>query len=366
MAGCSAQPRETARYSPGRLEPPNGIYFGVNLDWRQDSAAAFNGRLGLRAAVYVAFFTFPFSSADLSNVDKFIEQVAQEHGLALITLEPSDGLNTITAGVAVDLAERIAGYNRQGVPIFVRFAHEMNGSWYPWSQRPAEYVEAFRKIAEAIHSRAPLTAMLWAPNYGGGYPFAGGQYEALPGSTNFQPLDTNHDGHLDMLDDMYEPYYPGDDFVDWVGMSVYHWGNEHPWGENEIPEVDSFIARITGTYSGMDGNQQAVPDFYQVYVEQHQKPMAITETAALYNPAVGGDSERLIKQTWWRQVFNPNVAIDFPGIKMINWFEWRKFEIEIGGIIDWTVSSKPELAQAFVEDLPRSHLLFAADIPSFR
>jgi hypothetical protein len=37
-------------------------------------------------------------------------------------------------------------------------------------------------------------------------------------------LDTNGDGQLDMSDDMFEPYYPGDDVVDWVGMEVLHLG----------------------------------------------------------------------------------------------------------------------------------------------
>ncbi len=35
-------------------------------------------------------------------------------------------------------------------------------------------------------------------------------------------LDTNGDGKLDMSDDMYTPYYPGDEWVDWVGMSIFH------------------------------------------------------------------------------------------------------------------------------------------------
>lgn len=362
ITACAIRLEETATPTLARLEPDTGAYFGVNLDWGQDSATAFNQRLGIPAAVYVNFFRFPFSSAELNNLNGFIEEVAQQPGIGLITLEPHDGLNTVTPTVADDLAKLLATYNQSGVPILVRFAHEMNGSWYSWSQSPIEYVAAFRTLAEAIHSQAHLTAMLWAPNYGGGYPFAGGRYQALPDSSDFQLLDTNQDGRLDMLDDMYAPYYPGDDVVDWVGMSVYHWGSQYPWGENEVPEKGSFVARITGTYVGPEGDQRGVPNFYQVYVEQHHKPMAITETAALYNPAVGGDNEQLIKQTWWRQVFSTQVARDFPRIKMINWFEWRKFESEVGGVIDWTVTFNPELAQAFLNDLPRSHLILAADL----
>lgn len=363
MSACPARLEETAHFHQSSLEPPNGSYFGVHLDWEHDSAVAFSQRLGTSAAVYGAFFKFPFDDEERINLDNFITQVAQQRAIALIALEPRDELDTVTPLAASDLAQLLAKYNESGIPVFVRFAHEMNGSWYPWSQQPTGYVRAFRVLAEAIHRHAPLTAMLWAPNYGGGYPFDDGRYEVLPGSSDFQLLDTNQDGRLNMLDDMYLPYYPGDDVVDWVGMSVFHWGNQHPWGQNEIPEDGSFITRITGTYVGLAGDERAVPDFYQIYVEQHRKPMAVAETAALYNPAVGGNSERLIKQTWWRQVFSQRVATDFPGIKMINWFELRKFESEVGGIIDWSVTFNSELARAFLNDLPYQWLILCI-VPS--
>ena len=64
------------------------------------------------------------------------------------------------------------------MPVVVRFAHEMNGSWYPWGQQPAAYVEAFRRVAGAVHTGAPGSAVMWAPNYGGGYPFTGGTHAA--------------------------------------------------------------------------------------------------------------------------------------------------------------------------------------------
>ncbi len=101
----------------------------------------------------------------------FIEQVAGVGGLALITLEPHDGLAAVTDAAAVELADLLAGYwTDYGVRSFVRFAHEMNGSWYPWAQQPAEYVAAFRRVAKAVHDRSPGSAMIWAPNEGSGYP----------------------------------------------------------------------------------------------------------------------------------------------------------------------------------------------------
>src|SRR5262249_1139329 len=145
------------------------------------------------------------------------------------------GLAAVTPAVADGLAARLAAYNARGVPVIVRFGHEMNGPWYPWGQRPAEYVAAFRTLAEAAPRRAPGSAMMWAPSYGGGYPFAEGPRRALPEGPDGLLLDTDGNGVLDSADDGYAPYYPGDDAVDWVGLTLYHWGNVYPWGENEVP-----------------------------------------------------------------------------------------------------------------------------------
>lgn len=346
-----------------RLEPASDAYFGVNLDWSQDSAAAYSDRLGLVPATYVRFFRFPFQNDDLVQLEDFISQVAAQGGLAVVTLEPHDGLASVTPAVAEELAIRLAVYNTAGVPVFVQFAHEMNGSWYPWSQSPAEYRSAFRLIADAVHRRAPATAMLWAPNYGAGYPFHGGLYEAQPGSAAFQELDTNGDGVLSMQDDMYAPYYPGDDAVDWVGISLYHWGNVHPWGENEIPEDGKFTAQLRGAYNGLNGDERDVPDFYDVYATTHGKPLTIPDTAAFYNTTVGGASALMIKRAWWRQVFSAQTLQDLSRIKMINWFEWRKPESEVGGaLIDWSITFDAQVVQSFVADLPAGYLLFATDL----
>ncbi|MGN6443023.1 MAG: hypothetical protein ACTHL6_14145, partial [Arthrobacter sp.] len=239
-----------------------------------------------------------------------------------------------------------------GVPVIVRLAHEMNGSWYPWSQQPVEYTAMFTQVADAVHAGAPGSAMMWAPNYAGGYPFAGGQFEAKAGSADFTALDTDHDGALTMADDPYAPYYPGDEAVDWVGMSLYHWGAKYPWGENEIPEADKFAQQLTGNYVGANGDDSLLPDFYGVYGSDHNKPVAIPETAALYHPAAGGAAEVDIKRLWWEQVFSAQTHTRFPNLKMINWFEWDKNEVEVNGRIDWTVTNSPAIRGPFTAALP--------------
>jgi hypothetical protein len=55
-------------------------------------------------------------------------------------------------------------------------------------------------------------------------------------------------------------------------------------------------------------------------------------------------------------VFAPAVARDYPGIKLINWFEWRKYEPEVQRVVDWSISQTPAIRDAFVADLPRDWL----------
>jgi hypothetical protein len=332
----------------------------VNLDWATDSPAAYSQRLGHRPALYVQFFRFPLGAAEVAYLEAAVEAAATEGGMLMVTLEPFDGLTAVTPEAATALADRLAAANAQGVSSFVRFAHEMNGAWYAWDQQPTAYIKAFRIVADAVHSRSPQSAMVWAPVYGGAYPFKGGQFEVHPGSADFGLLDTNRDGRLDMTDDPYTPYYPGDDAVDWVGMSLYHWGSAYPWGENELPETGKFLALLTGKYNGLNGDERAVPDFYEMFYKMHGKPVAITETAAFYDPARGGADELTLKESWWRQVFDPALLAAYPGIKMINWFEWKKPESEDrGALVDWRALGSPALAQQFRADLPLDRLIFA-------
>ena len=355
---ATAVPTEESEF--GRLEPERGTYFGVNLDWSNDTADAFNERLGNDAAVYVQFVRFPFSAEEQIYLDGFFEQTSEQRGIALLTLEPTMPLDEITPDIAADFASYLREVDDEhDVAIMIRFAHEMNGSWYSWSQQPEAYVSAFRTMAEAVHEAVPEAAMLWAPNYGSGYPYIGGEFEAKPGSDSFELLDTDGDGVLTINDDPYTPFYPGDDVVDWVGVSLYHWGNVWPWGENELPEPDKFSDQITGNYNGSNGDERDLPDFYELFGEQHGKPIAIVETAALYNPNRPGPDALEIKRAWWNQVYNPELRARFPQIKMINWFEWDKFETEINGRIDWTLTYDPEILNVFLADFNPDDYRFA-------
>jgi hypothetical protein len=355
LAGCAPGEPELpacATRTAADAVPAEGALFGVNPDWGRQTLAEYAELLGRDPGVAVSFADVPLDATDRRNVEAAGEQVRGIGGSLLLTLEPREGLAAVTDEVAADVAELVDGIQRTGVPVVVRFAHEMNGSWYAWGQQPEEYVQTFRRVADALHTGAPGSATMWAPNEGGGYPFTGGPSGAEAGTPAFELLDTDRDGVLTIADDPYAPYYPGDDAVDWVGMSLYHWGSSHPWGDNVLPEEGKFAAQLTGEYDGLDGDQTVVPDFYGVYGVEHGKPVAIPETAALVVPRGDDAGERAIKRAWWTQVLSEETATRFPELKMVNWFEWDKQEAEVGEHVDWTVLDDATTRAAFTADLP--------------
>lgn len=332
----------------GRLArngPTSGVWVGMNLDLGWETVADETSRLGSPPADVVSFVSFPLGADDAANLGAAASQARDAGALLVVTLQPSNGLASVTDQAATDVADRLAAYGAEGVPTIVRFAHEMNGSWYPWSQDPVAYVAAFRRVADAVHRLAPTAAMLWAPNQGQGYPYLGGKYEATPGSPAARLLDTNQDGRLDAGDDPYAPYWPGAAYADWVGMSLYHWGTTYPWGANTVPAAGKFAQLVTGA---APPGSPAVPDFYADYAARYSKPFAIVETAALYRPGGGGAAESAIKSAWLAQVISADTHARFPLLRIVNWFEWSKFESEVNAVVDWRIAADPGLRASFV------------------
>lgn len=331
--------------------PASGALFGINADLDAKPLSRYAADLGHKPAVAVTYVDFPYGAEERDRLNDTAAKVRADGHILLLTLEPKQGLEAVTPEAAAALARDVAAINAGGVPVIIRFGHEMNGFWFPWAQQPLAYTAAFTRVADAVHAGAPGTAMMWAPSYAGGYAYPGRQYEAQAGTPEFGALDTNGDGRLNTADDPYAPYYPGDAAVDWVGLSLFHWGSVYPWGENEVPEANKFAAQLTGTYNGANGDESFLPDFYAEYATDRNKPFAIPGTAALYNPAAGGAAEADIKRAWWEQVFSPQTRDRFPQLKMLNWFDWDTEETEVNGRIDWTVTSTPAIRDDFAAAL---------------
>lgn len=319
---------------------PDAPYYGAVLNWADDSAAAHAERLGAPAALYGQNVPFPLTSQELSYLKAYFAQVAAEGSHALITVEPRQALAEITDDDASDFARQLAdaATHFQG-QIYVRYAPEMNAPWRPWGQQPEAFRAAFSAVASAVDSTLGNALMVWSPTAAEDYPFRDATSE--PGSgVSLESVDTNGDGVWNQDDAAYDPYYPGDEYVDWVGLFAYH----DPVGEaearNTIPDDGAFRAALDP--SGPD----SADDFYTAYAEDRNKPVMV-ETGAFYSPGAPGAAELEIKSTWWEQVLATATDEGHPLLKAVVWNETVDSRDDGRITIQWGVTGEPELADGF-------------------
>ena len=263
-----------------------------------DSAglAAFESDAGKRVSLYGDYRSFYWDP----NFPTAAADAIRTHGSQMmITWEPWDprsgspsqpaySLASIASGGYDALISRWASQIKAwGHPLWLRFAHEMNGDWYPWAEkvngnRPGDYVAAWRHVHD-VFQRAGVTnvSWVWSPN-------------VIMGSTP----------SLASL-------YPGDAYVDWLGVDGYNWGTSQSWSSWQ--SFDS----VFGT----------------TLAELHRlsaRPIVIGETAS---SEAGGNKAQ------WIQQFFASMAHD-PGIKAFVWFNLKKEA-------DWRIESSAAAQQAF-------------------
>jgi len=120
--------------------------------------------------------------------------------------QPAYSLDRIAAG---DFDARITQWGQSlaawGYPVQLRFAHEMNGNWYPWAEgvngnEAGDYVQAWRHVHDVVAATgASNVSWVWSPNV----PYWG--------STDLAGL------------------FPGADYVDVVALDGYNWGTSASW-----------------------------------------------------------------------------------------------------------------------------------------
>jgi hypothetical protein len=77
----------------------------------------------------------------------------------------------------------------------------------------------------------------------------------------------------------------------------------YPWGANALPEDRKLTQKLIGNYSGPGGDLTPVPDFYHMFAVEHNKPMAICETGAMFNTQADATVDAYhMKIKWLEQV----------------------------------------------------------------
>lgn len=358
LATTAPAPPTTSDQAMAGLARTGGpIAWGVTLDPETDNAAALADRLGAPAAVYAKSAQYPLDDTEKLYLRQFLDQVAGEQAVASLSVYPRTEMAAIDPAAAQDLAEFLAGEaDRVGVPVLLAFAPEMNAPWRNWGQDPAAFRQSFRSVADAVHAAAPSVRMVWEPAHGSDYPFRSAAGMAGLAPSVVAELDTNGDGVVDHTDDPYLPYYPGDDVVDWVGLSLSSGNPDDVLSDNSVPPPGSFAADLAGSpatgatatagAAGTGVPADAGGGFYQRFVQPRGTPMLV-DTAVRYVPERGGADELDVKRAWWNQTFGPATAAAFPELRLV---VWREFTAG-NGQTDFRVTHTEQLTTALQRDM---------------
>jgi len=224
--------------------------------------------------------------------------------IPIVTWEPWDpksGWYPMLEDIAVGKYDRhirsfASAARRTEQTVLLRFAHEMNGDWYPWCehhdprQTAEAYVSAWRRIHRVFaEAEAKNVQFVW--------------------SVNFEPA-----LRLDR-------FYPGDAYVDWIGVDMYnhpHWPRSP--GEMLQPVYEFATARHKRLILTEVGSAEHFP------------------STAPREPA----GESLSKDQWIEALFT--LLVDRQNVRGLVWFDVAKEA-------DWRIGSSRSSAAAYCRGL---------------
>ncbi|PRP78123.1 putative mannan endo-1,4-beta-mannosidase [Planoprotostelium fungivorum] len=226
------------------------------------------------------------------NAAKSFSSVGLSQHVPLITWQPwgspytnantKYSYSTISAGTwdsYVDSFGRVM--NSFNSTIYIRFAHEFDGDWYPWGAG-AGFIAAWRRVYTRVMAVAPKVQFVWCPN------------------------NSNGKGVK------FEDYYPGDQYVHWMCLDAY---------------ADSTTYAFADTIT-----KNAVPaqPYQRLTALSAKKPIMIAEFG-VNNMGENRHEERKrlmkmtvqgsISQGQWYQNMADSLASSFPQIKAVVHFD---------------------------------------------
>jgi hypothetical protein len=290
LAACLPLFAMTVNPAVGAAETPRQL--GVYLPGGGGSAAALDEYASLVGRKPDIFLVFRNMEGPLLYSSE-VNNLRARGETPMVTLEPYvDGgvasLSDIAAGKYDSYFRKEADAVRGlGMTVMIRFAHEMNLLSSDWGPNKAgntgsAYAEAWRHIVTLFRQEgASNVQWVWAPNVDyGGRPF--------------------------------NQFFPGDEYVDYVGLDGYNWGTS---GGESFSSFAKTFASSYATITALSG-----------------KPLIVTETAA---SEVGGS-----KAAWIEETFLETIPQTMPRISAVIWFNENKER-------DWRVNSSQSSLDAY-------------------
>jgi Glycosyl hydrolase family 26 len=286
--------------SAGSSRPAHPLDWGVFVP--DDGAPSSDLSVVTEMAGEVPDYVMRFAAIDQPVPLSALTSIAAAGATPVLTLEPwvpdagvdqsSYALARIAAGDHDAALRRWAAeLQAWNSPVLLRFAHEMNATWYPWSvgvngNTAADYLAAWNHLHDIFtDSGADQVSFVWAPNV------------PYPGDT------------VDMA-----AVFPGPDAVDVLGVDGYNWGAGD--GQEWQSPADLFGPALA-TLNELPGDL----------------PILLTETAS----AEGAESG--VAKAAWITEFT-EFAAHADGVTGFLWFQAQKER-------DWRFNSTQQAEAAF-------------------
>jgi len=263
----------------GLLDPTGGKFVGVEAQGAPSLApvTSFADSLGKKPDLVGQYLAWG------SSFDSGAVTAAWSYGaLYYIAWEPyATSVQAIANGQSDAYITRFAGAVRTlNLPVAISFGHEMNGNWYPWGTgqtTAAAFVAAWRHIHDLfIQAGASNVIWVWNPNIINPVPQV----------------------QLSL-------YWPGDSYVDWVGLTGY------------------FPASGPETFASLYGPTMAEIKHFT------SKPIIIAETSVETGPSDLQAARSLVAG-----------VKRHPRVLGFIWFDFDKDGV------DWQIESRPALRAA--------------------
>ncbi|MDR0930808.1 MAG: S-layer homology domain-containing protein [Clostridiales bacterium] len=213
----------------------------------------------------------------------------------------------------------IDGFTSPGRNVIIVIGKEMNLSPnyahpddpnpdYASTPKPADFVDLFRKMASYIHTKSNA-AVCWSPN------------------------------DLSSLDLDYGMFYPGDEYVDWVGVSSYSCA--YFPGQQDVEGMN--VAFVSGRYANPVARLKPIVQFMRNC--GMNKPLILTESGVGYQDTASG---AYMDKEWVKQQYRyyyASVVRMYPEIKA-----FVAFNTTVGGdAFRYDIHTQPEAVSVIQE-----------------
>ena len=196
----------TSVYTGAKYEPKNGLYYGSSNPYPNANSAGNTITASNTKTPSGAIFYVMFKEEKIEDFDWILKELVTKTDILELAWNLNPRYISLKDAVKeIKLIEDTADYlAKLGTPVLLRVAAEMN-VWNPPANAD-DFKNFFRAVADIMRKKAPNVAMLFSPNEGSAF-------------------------GVSIMD-----YYPGDEYVDWVGISHYY--QYYFLGQKNAPSID--------------------------------------------------------------------------------------------------------------------------------